>query len=44
MNAWGLFIILVGAVILLLGITGKGGQVLNGVRVRSGNPSSVKGY
>jgi hypothetical protein len=38
-DAWGVLILLAGVVILLLGITGKAETVLNGARVKSGNPA-----
>lgn len=42
MNAWGIFILLAGGLLILLGITGKADQVLNGARTKSGAP--VKKY
>jgi hypothetical protein len=44
MNAWGLFIVAVGGLLLILGLTGKAGSVLNGARVKSGNPTTTKSY
>jgi len=38
-NGWGVLILLAGAVLVLLGITGKADSVLNGVRTKSGNPT-----
>ena len=38
MNAWGLAIVLLGALAVFLGITGKGEDVINGARSKSGNP------
>jgi hypothetical protein len=42
-NAWGLLIVIVGGVLVLLGITGKADSVLNGARVKSGNPKKAYG-
>ena len=41
MNAWGILILLAGVLLLMLGITGKAETVLNGARVRSGNPAKA---
>lgn len=41
MNAWGLLILAAGAILVLLGITGQGENVLNGARVKSGNPKKT---
>jgi hypothetical protein len=38
-NAWGILIVLTGALLILLGITGKAGDVLNGARTKTGNPT-----
>jgi hypothetical protein len=38
-NAWGILILLAGALLILLGITGRADDVLNGVRAKSGNPT-----
>jgi hypothetical protein len=39
LNAWGLLILAAGALLVLLGITGKADNVLNGARLKSGNPT-----
>ena len=39
MDAWGVLIFLAGLALVLLGITGKADAVLNGARVKSGNPA-----
>ena len=41
MNAWGLFILAAGVLLVLLGITNKAEDVLNGARVKSGNPAKA---
>jgi hypothetical protein len=41
-NAWGLLILAAGALLVLLGVTGKADNVLNGARKKSGNP--IKSY
>lgn len=41
MNAWGLMILAVGVLLILLGITGRAGDVLNGARTKSGNPTKA---
>ena len=38
MNAWGLLILLAGLFLVFMGITGRAGAALNGVRTRTGNP------
>lgn len=38
-DAWGVLILLVGIVLVLIGITGRAGDVLNGARTKSGNPT-----
>lgn len=43
MNSWGLFILGAGALLVLLGITGKADNVLNGARKKSGNPAKSYG-
>lgn len=43
MNAWGLLILGAGLLLLMLGITGKAGSVLNGARVKSGSPAKSYG-
>jgi len=42
-DAWGILILAVGVVLVLLGITGRADNVLNGARVKSGNPKKVYG-
>jgi hypothetical protein len=36
-NAWGIFILLAGVLLVLLGLTGQADTVLNGARTKSGN-------
>jgi hypothetical protein len=38
-NSYGLLILAAGALLILLGVTGKAGSVLNGARLKSGNPT-----
>jgi hypothetical protein len=40
-NAWGVFILLAGVLLVMLGITGKAGTVLNGARTKSGSPTKA---
>lgn len=41
MNSWGILILAAGALLVLLGITGRAGVVLNGARAKSGNPEKT---
>lgn len=41
MDAWGVLIALVGVVLVILGITGKAGSVLNGARTKAGAPTKI---
>jgi hypothetical protein len=38
-DAWGVAIALIGVFLVILGITGKGGDVLNGARTKAGAPT-----
>lgn len=41
MDAWGILILLAGVGLIMLGITGKAENVLNGARVKSGSPTKA---
>lgn len=41
MDAWGILILVVGLILVVLGITGKAGDVLNGARTKAGAPTKV---
>lgn len=38
-DSWGVLILLVGVTLVILGITGKAGDVLNGARTKAGAPT-----
>jgi hypothetical protein len=40
-DSWGLILLAAGALLILLGITGRAESVLNGARVKSGNPAKA---